>query len=160
MAFATFYLAETPAVVRHLMNQGATEHDAADAAQTAFMQAYKIWETVRYPRAWVRTVATREYLHFRARAREIPIDVRTLDGTVLGPALRGVEFSEEEQAVLGALAELPHRQREVMAWHFDGFTHAEIAEKLGTDPAAVRQSLARARRNLARRLGMQWKDTG
>jgi DNA-directed RNA polymerase specialized sigma24 family protein len=47
-----------------------------------------------------------------------------------------------------------------MAWHFDGFTPTEIAERLGANPAAVRQSLARARRNLARRLGTTGRDAG
>jgi DNA-directed RNA polymerase specialized sigma24 family protein len=53
---AAFYRAEIPAVVRHLVNQGASGQEAADAAQGAFAQAYQGWETIRYPRAWVRTV--------------------------------------------------------------------------------------------------------
>jgi len=151
--FAACYRAEMPGLVRHVMNQGAGEQEAADAAQAAFARAYQVWETIRYPRAWLRTVAAREYLHSAPRTREILADAGTLDGAVPGQVMGKMEFTGEEQAVLEALGGLPQRQRESMAWHFDGFTPAEIAERLGTDPAAVRQSLARARRNLARRLG-------
>jgi RNA polymerase sigma factor (sigma-70 family) len=151
--FAAFYRAEMAAVVRHVMNQGAGEQEAADAAQTAFVQAYQAWETISHPRAWVRTVAARSFLRSLPWIREIPADTSVLEDAVAGPAIGKVEFSTEEQVVLEALAGLPRGQREAMAWHFDGFTPTEIAERLGTSSAAVRQSLARARRNLARRLG-------
>jgi hypothetical protein len=57
--FVTFYRAEMLAVIRHVMNHGASEQEAVDATQTAFVQAYQVWETIGHPRAWVRTVATR-----------------------------------------------------------------------------------------------------
>ncbi len=158
--FAVCYRAEMPALVRHVMNQGAGEQEAVDAAQAAFAQAYQAWGTIQHPHAWLRTVATREYLRSASRGREVLADAGTLDGAVPGQVIGKIEFAGEEQAVLEALAGLPRRQREAMAWHFDGFSPAETAERLGTDPAAVRQSLARARRNLARRLGTTGKDTG
>lgn len=158
--FAACYRAEMPALVRHVMNQGAGEQQAADAAQAAFAQAYQAWETIQHPRAWLRTVAVREYLRSVPWTREVPASAGTLDGAVPGEVIGKIEFTGEEQAVLDALAALPRRQREAMAWHFDGFTPAETAERLGTDAAAVRQSLARARRNLARRLGTTGKDEG
>jgi RNA polymerase sigma factor (sigma-70 family) len=158
--FAAFYRAEMSAVVRHVMNQGAGEQEAVDAAQTAFVQAYQVWETISHPRAWLRTVATRAFLRSRPWNREIPADSSMIEGAAAGLVIGKVEFSTEEQAVLEALAGLPHRQREAMAWHFDGFTPTEIAEMLGTSPAAVRQSLARARRNLARRLGTTERHAG
>jgi DNA-directed RNA polymerase specialized sigma24 family protein len=34
-----------------------------------------------------------------------------------------------------------------MAWCIDGYSPAEIAGELGADPAAVRQNLAKARKN-------------
>ena len=50
-------------------------------------------------------------------------------------------------------AELPPRQRQVMAWIIDGFGAAEIARELGVSPESVRQSYARARKNLGRFYG-------
>jgi RNA polymerase sigma-70 factor (ECF subfamily) len=41
-----------------------------------------------------------------------------------------------------------------MAWYVDGFSPAEIAQELAADPAAVRQNLAKARRNLKKSLGI------
>jgi RNA polymerase sigma factor (sigma-70 family) len=158
--FAAFYRAEMAAVIRHVMNQGAGEQEAVDAAQTAFVQAYQVWETVSHPRAWVRTVATRAFLRSLPWSREIPADASVLEDAIAAPVIGKIEFSSEEQAVLEALAGLPHRQREAMAWHFDGFTPTEIAERLGTNSAAVRQSLARARRNLARRLDTAGRNAG
>lgn len=35
-----------------------------------------------------------------------------------------------------------------MAWYVDGYSPAEIAAELDADPAAVRQNLAKARKNL------------
>jgi RNA polymerase sigma-70 factor (ECF subfamily) len=65
-----------------------------------------------------------------------------------------VELRDEAQAVLAALADLPPKQRQVMAWSIDGFSPAEIASALGVDPAAVRQNLAKARKNLKQNLGI------
>jgi DNA-directed RNA polymerase specialized sigma24 family protein len=53
--------------------------------------------------------------------------------------------------VLAALASLPPKQREVMAWHIDGFRSAEIAATLHMDPAAVRQNLIKARKTSRKR---------
>ncbi|MBT2225658.1 hypothetical protein KLK06_07315 [Nonomuraea sp. NEAU-A123] len=41
---------------------------------------------------------------------------------------------------------LPHRQRQVLAWTFSGYTPAEIADQLGMTPNAVSASLKKARR--------------
>jgi DNA-directed RNA polymerase specialized sigma24 family protein len=93
-------------------------------------------------------------------SREILADTSLIEETIASSVIGKIEFSSEEQTVLEALAGLPHRQRDAMAWHFDGFTPAEIAEMLGTNSAAVRLSLARARRNLARRLDMAERHAG
>jgi RNA polymerase sigma-70 factor (ECF subfamily) len=61
---------------------------------------------------------------------------------------------DEARAVLAALADWPAKQRQVMAWHVDGFSPAEIASALDVDPAAVRQNLAKARGNLKKQLGI------
>ena len=60
--FSACYRTEKLKVVRYLINQGATEHEAHDAAQAAFLQAYRQWDTIRSPLNWLFTVARREFL--------------------------------------------------------------------------------------------------
>jgi DNA-directed RNA polymerase specialized sigma24 family protein len=44
-----------------------------------------------------------------------------------------------------------------MAWIIDGFGAAEIARELGVSPESVRQSYAKARKNLGRFYGRRKK---
>jgi RNA polymerase sigma factor (sigma-70 family) len=153
--FTAVYRAEVAAVVRHVTLHGATAEEAWDAAQTAFAQAYRAWATVRSPRAWLRVVAVRAY--FRSAVPETPTDTPPDRPDPASPALR-VELGEQERMVLVALAGLPVKQRQVMAWTVDGYPPAEIAAVLEEDPAAVRQNLRRARQNLKQRLGTSGRD--
>ncbi|GAA2236216.1 RNA polymerase sigma factor [Streptomyces indiaensis] len=154
--FALFYYRHVAGMIRFVMRLGATPHEAADAVHTAFTEAFPRWAQITAPNAWLRTVATRSYLRQTA-GREHP--------TALMPDLPGdaspleaVTLKEEEQRVYTALASLPPRQRHVMAWHLDGFTHSEIATALGTTPEAVRQNYARARAALKHSLGLASKE--
>lgn len=158
--FAAVYRVEFAALVRHVMFHGAAVDEARDAAQAAFEQALPVWPRIRAPRAWLRTVAVRAYL--RSSVPETPTDA-VPDQPGLSSAAARVELGDQERAVLAALLALPVKQRQVMAWSFDGFSPAEIAEALGEDPAAVRQNLHRARQNLKRELrtselGINGKD--
>jgi DNA-directed RNA polymerase specialized sigma24 family protein len=47
-----------------------------------------------------------------------------------------------------------------MALRIDGFSPAEIALQLGIDPAAARQSLAKARKNLSELLHITRRTAG
>jgi RNA polymerase sigma-70 factor (ECF subfamily) len=149
--FTAVYRAEVATLVRHVMVHGATAEEAWDAAQTAFAEAYRVWATVRSPRAWLRVVAVRA--HFRSAVPETPTDTPPDRPDPSSPALR-VELGEQERFVLAALAGLPVKQRQVMAWTVDGYAPAEIAAVLEENPAAVRQNLRRARQNLKQRLGI------
>lgn len=66
---------------------GCTDADlAADIAQTAFVGAYPIWDTIRYPKAWLRKVARREYARrCQAGNRELPFDQASAE-TAVGTA--------------------------------------------------------------------------
>lgn len=145
--FAQFYEQHMARLVRHLLRQGASGHEAAEAAQAAFAEAFVKWETIEYPAAWLRKVAIRLYLRQPVRRREdLTDDVPELPGGVC--PLRSVELKEEETRVYAALAALPPRQRAVLAWHLDGFAASEIGDALDMTHEAVRQNLSRGRARL------------
>ena len=63
------------------------------------------------------------------------------------------ERSDLAETVLGALAELPERQRLIVQlFDLDGFSGAEIGEMLGLNPGTVRWYLHQGRRALRERL--------
>lgn len=149
--FASCYARELPGLVWFVMSLGAGAEAAADAAQSAFTDAFPVWPSIQHPHAWLRRVAQRAY--YRRAAREIPVESPP-DRPGPLPTASAAELHDEARAVHTALACLPPKQRQVMAWSIDGYSPAEIAAELAADPAAVRQNLAKARKNLKRRLGL------
>src|SRR5690242_19031242 len=57
--FIACYDKEFLPLVRFVMKHGVSEHDAFDAAQHAFVEAYRVWEQIESPGAWLRKVAIR-----------------------------------------------------------------------------------------------------
>ncbi len=94
--------------------------DAADAAHSAFAELFTNWDTVRSPRAWLRTAAFRQMLRQHASA-EYPLDVLRREPAAV-PASARLEPGEETQAVLGGLRQLPLAQRQVPALIYDEFS--------------------------------------
>ncbi|MFE6885862.1 RNA polymerase sigma factor [Streptomyces sp. NPDC057702] len=144
--FAQYYGQHMARLVRHLMRQGAAAPEAADAVQAAFEAALPQWHQIQHPGAWLRLVATRALL--RRPAREILTDQTPDQPDQNGSPLGEVVLEEQERRVLAALDTLPPRQRVVMAWHRDGFSHAEIAAALDMTPETVRKNVSRARARL------------
>jgi RNA polymerase sigma factor (sigma-70 family) len=150
--FTDFYKSAVPRLVTFLAWHGAPLPDACDCVQDTMIAAFQQWPTLRDPYAWCRTVASRRYARHLATVHEEPTgDLEPASGHSLGAdhELRAVE---ERHAVLRALARLPLRQRQVMAWTFDGATPTEIADNLAIKPAAVRSNLYKARSALRRYL--------
>lgn len=146
--FASCYAKELSSLAWFVMSLGANVHEAADVAQSAFVEAFPNWDSIRHPRAWLRQVAGRIYYRRLDRA-ETPLEViPDRQGPASAATATAMELHDEAQMVLAALADLPAKQRQVMAWYVDGFSPAEMASALDVDPAAVRQNLAKARRNL------------
>jgi RNA polymerase sigma-70 factor (ECF subfamily) len=145
--FASVYRAEMGPLIRFVMKHGARPQEAADAAQEAFVQAYKAWETISFPERWLRTVAPRIYFRAALKVKEdLPGEICSSPGDC--HLLTDIELSDQERSVFAALAELTGRQRQVMAWYYDGYDTREIAEVLEISEAAVRQNLHRARKQL------------
>ncbi|MFD5888709.1 RNA polymerase sigma factor [Streptomyces sp. NPDC060334] len=142
-----FYLAEMPRMTVFLLNIGASVYEAADAAHEAILTLLPDkWKEIDHPRAWLRTVAYRNYLR-QTTSRTHPLDPvpDRAGGTC---PVDVVLLSEQQTAVLDALRQLSPAEREAMAWKLDGFTHKDAARALGKDPAAVRQAYVRARQRL------------
>ena len=113
-----------PRLVRYLMKcfGDSGMRDSADAAHNAFVELFTNWDTVRSPRAWLRTVAFRQMLRQNASA-EYPLDVLRQEPATVPASVR-LELGEETQAVLDGLRQLPLAQRQVLALIYDQFLTA------------------------------------
>jgi RNA polymerase sigma-70 factor (ECF subfamily) len=153
-SFETFYRDELPGLLRFLVHSGASVVDACDAGQHAFVETYSRWDRVRKmdaPEAYLRTCAVNELRRLVTRPRtdrERAIRGGWLDQT----AIEDLDHEQEVNAVLLALAALPARQRQVMAWHYDGYRPREIARLMEMRPETVRTTLRDARAALGARL--------
>jgi RNA polymerase sigma-70 factor (ECF subfamily) len=148
LEFEIFYRSFVKNLVGFLIWQGARLADAAEIAQETLQRAFRSWPTIDHPEAWCRRVASREYARRIATVNETP--GRELAGGPLLPASPSQTSAwEERQEVLRLLALLPWRQRQVMAWTFDGYEPTEIADELGISAEAVRSNLYKARKTLA-----------
>ncbi len=101
----------------------------------------------------MRTVASREYCRRIAACQDEPTAETPVH--LLGPGMAADEatlLGPGQARVLELLRLLPPRQRQVMAWYYDGYAPAEIAAFLGIDPGAVRASLHKARDTLKHHL--------
>jgi RNA polymerase sigma factor (sigma-70 family) len=151
--FAEFFRAEHKKLIRFVIAIGAGGDEAAEIAQVTFVRAFESWDQIRAPRAWIRRVAVNELTAVRQAARRETPQAALPDAPVPVSTALAVELTDEARQVLAALQALPPRQRQVMAWIVDGFGAAEIARELGISPESVRQSHAKARRNLGRIYG-------
>jgi RNA polymerase sigma-70 factor (ECF subfamily) len=151
-AFSDFYRAFVPTLVAFLVWQGARLADAADIAQDTMAEAYRAWHRIDRPEAWARRVASRAYARRIASIEEDPVDAVPDARSPLLPNDADPEAFIGRHEVLHLLTLLPPRQRQVMAWTFDGHSPTEIAEELTMTPGAVRASLSKARRALAAHL--------
>jgi RNA polymerase sigma-70 factor (ECF subfamily) len=150
--FTEFFAADFPLLVGFLAKHGFETEVARDAASEAMLRAFQNWDSIDSPGAWVRQVGS------RLAARQV---ARTRDG--VSRAIRSDwacpdEYAEDKLLVLlensslvvTVLKRLPERQRVVMVWLLDGFTHAEIAERLGVRQGTVRSTIRHARKRLRR----------
>ncbi|MEU0414762.1 sigma-70 family RNA polymerase sigma factor [Streptomyces griseorubiginosus] len=156
--FSDFFRRDYSGLMRHVRMLGHDRETAADAAQQAMVLLFEQTQThqVRAPRAWVRIVARRLAMHDRTRntkrdqlhaqqAAQAPL------ASCTSPEEAALEASEA-QRVLEIIAQLPPQQRQVLAWHYDGFTAKEIAEILDLKRSTVDSNLRHARDRVKARL--------
>lgn len=149
--FEAFYREFTPKLVGFLIRQGARLSIAAEITQDTMLTAFRKWAEISNPPAWARRVASRELIRHLSRADADLCEHVPEPSPLLASPNAAAEW-EQQQDLLRLLADLPPRQRQIMAWKYDGHSPAEIAEELGISPETVRSSLLKARRVLATRL--------
>ncbi|HEX2210998.1 MAG TPA: sigma-70 family RNA polymerase sigma factor [Longimicrobium sp.] len=127
------------------------EADADDVCQDAFVSAIQRIDDCRDPARfgpWLLQIA-RNRAHDQLRARARP--VLSLEGMEIESAdaspQREAERGDARTRMLAAMGELPAERREVLLLHdLEGWTHREIAERMGLPPGTVRSHLHHARR--------------
>lgn len=130
-----------PAVLR-VCRALLTPHEAEDAWSETFLAALRAYPDLAEGanvRAWLVTIAYRKAVDgLRTRRRE-PLAVEHLPER---PDPR-LEPGPDGLAVRTAVAALPPRQRQAVAYHYlAGLPYAEVAELVGSTPDAARRAAA------------------
>jgi RNA polymerase sigma-70 factor, ECF subfamily len=155
--FEAFYLREYHAVVQLAYALSGSRLAAEDIAQEAFLGAFRDWEGIRHPSAWVRKVVVRRAGRTAHRwLLEAGALARLLARR--GPAV--AELPEQDAEVWRAVRALPRRQAQVIALRYVADASvAEIARMLGLAEGTVKAQLHRGRQSLAARLETGGEDT-
>lgn len=133
-------------------------HLAQDAAQEAFVEAYRDLPSLREPAAfpgWFRKIVHKhcDRLTRRKRVRTQPIETAA---DLPSPAPSPTDLAEKremEDAVLAAIRALPERQRMVTTlFYIDGYSQNDIAEFLDVPVTTVKKRLATSRTRLKQRM--------
>lgn len=140
------------------------EADAQDAAQDAFVTALERLEECRQPErfgSWLLSIVrnrARDRRRWRAVRDALPIEAADRSAAADDP-LRDAERGELRGDLLDALGTLPETQREVvLLFDLEGWSHREIAERLGITAGSARVQLFNARRALRARLGERHRE--
>ncbi|MEU6555358.1 sigma-70 family RNA polymerase sigma factor [Streptomyces sp. NPDC046915] len=147
-----------PRILRLLMMKGVSRHEAEDAAQEAFLQAWREvlagrWASIGNHTGWIRRVVWNVHHRPPGQKRDQPLIAY---GTGLpdlsDPSEDHADLTEQTLTVLKVLADLPEPQRSVMALTLDGAPDTEIAKLLGVTAQKVRDLRKQGRAALRRAL--------
>ncbi|WP_433229970.1 RNA polymerase sigma factor [Micromonospora sp. CA-248260] len=146
--FSAFYHTFAARLIAWLIWQGAPEADAKDVVQETMLTAYRRWNTILDPQAWARKTASRTYAKRVAELDTFPVED---PAEHVQHAASGCELAaaDTKQVIRVALQKLGPRQRQMLAWYFEGHSPGEIAEQLNMSPEAVRSNLYKARKKLS-----------
>jgi RNA polymerase sigma factor (sigma-70 family) len=170
VAFATLIERHYPAL-RSICRRALRDSDlAGDAAQQAVLTAMLGLERLRDDErfgSWLIGIGLNVCRSMLRRRIDRPCGIEALAGadadahapTLEGDPAMAVEVAEIEARVRAAIAGLPRGQQEAVAlYYLAGLTQAEIAERLGTAPGAIKTRLHKARRSLRASLNELWKE--
>ncbi|MER7894316.1 SigE family RNA polymerase sigma factor [Micromonospora sp. NPDC094482] len=150
--FDAFYTVTAVRVVGQVFAVYGDLAEAQDVVQEAYAKAWQHWHkvsTYAAPEAWVRVVAWRLAANrWRSARRRVRAWVRHGEPPPTpGPG-------PDRVAIMGALRQLPVKQRQVVVLHYlYGYPVAEIADSTGMPVGSVKAYLHRARARLAVALG-------
>ncbi|MGH2907187.1 MAG: RNA polymerase sigma factor [Solirubrobacterales bacterium] len=142
------------AFVFHLLNRRDGTEDAEDIAQESFTKAFdRIGQKSADGsfKSWIFTIArNRTFDDIRGRGTQaISLDAETVEAPAAAPELgtaEQVEHREELAWLVGAVGELPERQRDALLMReLGGMSHSEIADQLGTSVSATKKLISRGR---------------
>jgi RNA polymerase sigma factor (sigma-70 family) len=124
---------------------------AEDIASEVLLNVWRRWQVAGPPDApdayLARAVRNRVASHFRTEARARALTAR-LGAAEVAPDHAGPVADRD--AVVDLLGRLPEAERTTMSMiYLDGLTAAEVARRLGLQPASVRSRVLRGRRRLA-----------
>lgn len=138
--------------------------DAEDVVQDAFVRAVEKLDECRNPAqfgAWLLTIVRNRAMDFhrsRAVRDALPLE-RVGEVTDRSSPQRETERSELRRDLLDALEGLTELQREViLLYDLEGWSHKEIAEKLGITEGSARVLLHKARRLVRDRLSREHRE--
>jgi RNA polymerase sigma-70 factor (ECF subfamily) len=133
---------------------------AEEAAQQAFVQAWRgaaSFEGARPLGPWLATIARRVAIDIHRReSRRATSDIDDVpaDHGALVTLPPSADTIHDTWAVRQAVDDLPADEHEVVRLqHLEGFTHSQIAERLGLPIGTVKSRAFRAHKRLAARLG-------
>ena len=138
--------------------------EAEDAAQEAFLKAYKSLKDFRGEAAfltWIYRIAYNQCLTLRSQSarRKSQLEKVKEDPHVASLPLAGDSLVEKTESALAILEALPNDYRQVIVLRLDGFHYQEIAEMMGVSVDAVKAKLRRARRSVAEKIDLSQRNT-
>jgi DNA-binding CsgD family transcriptional regulator len=143
--FTAFYKESAPRLVAFLRWQGVPLVDAADCAHHALTEAFP---KMADPDSPVRLVSSGHLPPLGPPCRQHPgnpTDDPGSTGTPLITPTTDIDEVEHRHTLLRLLDLLPQRQRQVLAWIYDGASINETADALQITRDAVRSNLYKAR---------------
>ncbi len=159
-AFAALVRAYQDVAVAYATALLGDPHLAEDAAQEAFVDAWRALPALREPAAfaaWLRTIVFKHCDRVTRRRRivttALPLDAaRDVPAPTPSPH-ELVEAGETRASLQAAIATLPDGERAAVLLHYmGGRSHAAVAEFLGVTANAVKTRLYAARRRLRRHM--------
>lgn len=131
----------------HLKNEADTQ-DIFQAVFLKYLLYDRPFESQEHEKAWFIRVtinACKDLLKSVFRSRTVPLE--ELSAQI-------AHLPDQHREVLGAVLELPQRERQVVYLHYyEGYTAPEIGQLLGKNVNTIYTNLARARERLRERLG-------
>ena len=132
-------------------------HQAEDAAQEAFMRAFKAisrYDPNRKFITWLLSIASNYCIdqHRKRRLELVDMDaVAPIDLAAQGPGVEAqIAQQEEDDYIQGLLGTLAKKDRAAVVLHYwYGYSYQEIAEQLSLTESAVKSRMHRARQSLA-----------